>query len=190
MKITSYQARAIKCSIIFLLSLALCSVLPNSSAYAKEKKKPLQISVETEALIVSVILPINWPVMEPLIGRYDPGTPLFVYSHELPFTFIGTITWQNILLGMKIAILSGSYSYGGPMVHIDLVANDEVRAQMPRFEKILTAYDLSIVKQKENHAAGTIEIVVNAHSLAYCRTVNTAAYDCLGEALGGFKVIP
>lgn len=76
------------------------------------------------------------------------------------------------------------------MVKLELLINDEVRAQLPKFEQILAAFDLHVIKLEEQEKAGIIELVVNAHTLPYCRSVNTAAYDCFGEGLLGFNVIP
>ncbi len=72
------------------------------------------------------------------------------------------------------------------MVSLVVKLTDSVKEHIERFQKIISAYDLRVVKQAEDAEMKTITLTVNAHTLAYVRSVNTAAYDCFGEDLQSF----
>ena len=72
------------------------------------------------------------------------------------------------------------------MVSLVVKLTESTAEHVQKFQKIISAYDLRVVEQIEDIETRTIALTVNAHTLAYIRSVNTAAYDCFGEDLQSF----
>lgn len=76
------------------------------------------------------------------------------------------------------------------MVELILRDNGSAKENLSKFEAILVAYDLRVVKQEENKEQGTIVLTINSHTLAYVRSVVTAAFDCFTDNVKGFSIHP
>jgi hypothetical protein len=69
------------------------------------------------------------------------------------------------------------------MLRITLKTSERVLTTIPRFNRFLSAHSLSVVKQEEDGASGTIRLVVNADLFGEVKLATKLAEDFFESAI-------